>query len=146
MIKLNVMSNVVLDSLLEPLAEFYKPEFVEEIAINLGSTFLPLVRGVATQMGSAAQAIARGEYDVAAGHLDETRAALTDYPFCDYLEGVMHLKRGNPEKALAAWRRIRPRDQDPYIRFRWLKEKLPADDAEALKILPSLAWKTSPTP
>ena len=31
---------------------------IEEIAINLGSTFLPLVRGVATQMGSAAQAIA----------------------------------------------------------------------------------------
>ena len=28
------MSNVVLDSLLEPVAEFYKPEFVEEIAIN----------------------------------------------------------------------------------------------------------------
>ena len=34
MIKLNQMSNIVLDSLLEPLAEFYKPEFVEEIAIN----------------------------------------------------------------------------------------------------------------
>ena len=34
MIKLNTMSNVVLDSLLEPLAEFYKPTFVEEIAIN----------------------------------------------------------------------------------------------------------------
>lgn len=28
------MSNVVLDSLLKPLEEFYKPEFVEEIAIN----------------------------------------------------------------------------------------------------------------
>lgn len=34
MIKLNEMSNVVLDSLLEPLAEFYTPSFVEEIAIN----------------------------------------------------------------------------------------------------------------
>lgn len=34
MIKLSIMSNVVLDSLLEPLAEFYKPTFVEEIAIN----------------------------------------------------------------------------------------------------------------
>ena len=34
MIKLSIMSNVVLDSLLEPVAEFYKPEFVEEIAIN----------------------------------------------------------------------------------------------------------------
>ncbi len=34
MIKLRTMSNVVLDSLLEPVAEFYKPEFVEEIAIN----------------------------------------------------------------------------------------------------------------
>ena len=34
MIKSNTMSNVVLDSLLEPLAEFYKPTFVEEIAIN----------------------------------------------------------------------------------------------------------------
>lgn len=34
MIKLNVMSNIVLDSLLEPLAQFYKPSFVEEIAIN----------------------------------------------------------------------------------------------------------------
>lgn len=28
------MANVVLDSLLKPLAEFYKPSFVEEIAIN----------------------------------------------------------------------------------------------------------------
>ena len=34
MIKLSVMSNVVLESLLKPLAEFYTPEFVEEIAIN----------------------------------------------------------------------------------------------------------------
>ena len=34
MIKLNIMSNVVLESLLKPLAEFYTPEFVEEIAIN----------------------------------------------------------------------------------------------------------------
>ena len=34
MIKLSTMSNVVLDSLLKPLAEFYTPEFVEEIAIN----------------------------------------------------------------------------------------------------------------
>ena len=28
------MSNIVLDSLLKPLAEFYSPSFVEEIAIN----------------------------------------------------------------------------------------------------------------
>ena len=34
MIKLSIMSNVVLDSLLKPLVEFYTPEFVEEIAIN----------------------------------------------------------------------------------------------------------------
>ena len=34
MIKLSVMSNIVLESLLKPLAEFYTPEFVEEIAIN----------------------------------------------------------------------------------------------------------------
>ena len=34
MIKLSIMSNVVLESLLKPLAEFYTPEFVEEIAIN----------------------------------------------------------------------------------------------------------------
>ena len=98
------------------------------------------------RMVCAAQAIARGEYELAEGHFEATRAALTDYPFCDYLEGVMHLKRGNPEKALAAWRRIRPRDQDPYIRFRWLTAKLPADDVEALKILPSLAWKTPLVP
>lgn len=32
--KMILMSNVVLDSLLKPLEEFYKPEFVEEIAIN----------------------------------------------------------------------------------------------------------------
>ncbi len=32
------MSNIVLDSLLKPLAEFYKPEFVEEIAINNAGT------------------------------------------------------------------------------------------------------------
>lgn len=31
---MNLMSNVVLDSLLKPLEEFYKPQFVEEIAIN----------------------------------------------------------------------------------------------------------------
>ena len=34
MIKLNEMSIVVLESLLKPVAEFYTPEFVEEIAIN----------------------------------------------------------------------------------------------------------------
>lgn len=34
MIKLSIMSNIVLESLLKPLAEFYTPEFVEEIAIN----------------------------------------------------------------------------------------------------------------
>ena len=28
------MSNIVLESLLKPLAEFYTPSFVEEIAIN----------------------------------------------------------------------------------------------------------------
>ena len=33
MIKLSIMSNIVLESLLKPLAEFYTPEFVEEIAI-----------------------------------------------------------------------------------------------------------------
>ena len=63
------------------------------------------------------------------------------FPY-DYLEGVMHARRGDPGMALAAWRGIRPRDQDPYIRFRWLTDRLPADDAEALKALPSLAWKT----
>ena len=31
---MNLMSNLVLDSLLEPLANFYRPSFVEEIAIN----------------------------------------------------------------------------------------------------------------
>lgn len=32
--KINLMSNIVLESLLKPLEEFYKPSFVEEIAIN----------------------------------------------------------------------------------------------------------------
>lgn len=32
--KIKTMSNIVLESLLKPLAEFYKPSFVEEIAIN----------------------------------------------------------------------------------------------------------------
>ncbi len=32
--KIKPMANVVLESLLKPLEEFYKPEFVEEIAIN----------------------------------------------------------------------------------------------------------------
>jgi type IV secretory pathway ATPase VirB11/archaellum biosynthesis ATPase len=32
--KIKTMSNVVLESLLKPLEEFYKPSFVEEIAIN----------------------------------------------------------------------------------------------------------------
>ena len=32
--KIKGMSNVVLESLLRPLEEFYKPSFVEEIAIN----------------------------------------------------------------------------------------------------------------
>ena len=34
MIKYKIMSNVVLESLLKPLEEFYSPSFVEEIAIN----------------------------------------------------------------------------------------------------------------
>ena len=32
--KITMMSNIVLESLLKPLEEFYKPSFVEEIAIN----------------------------------------------------------------------------------------------------------------
>lgn len=32
--KIKMMSNIVLESLLKPLAEFYSPSFVEEIAIN----------------------------------------------------------------------------------------------------------------
>lgn len=32
--KIEMMSNIVLESLLKPLAEFYSPSFVEEIAIN----------------------------------------------------------------------------------------------------------------
>ena len=32
--KMNLMSNIVLESLLKPLEEFYTPSFVEEIAIN----------------------------------------------------------------------------------------------------------------
>lgn len=32
--KIKMMSNIVLESLLKPLEEFYRPEFVEEIAIN----------------------------------------------------------------------------------------------------------------
>ena len=32
--KITLMSNIVLESLLKPLEEFYKPSFVEEIAIN----------------------------------------------------------------------------------------------------------------
>ena len=32
--KIKLMSNIVLESLLKPLEEFYKPSFVEEIAIN----------------------------------------------------------------------------------------------------------------
>ena len=32
--KIIMMSNIVLESLLKPLEEFYKPSFVEEIAIN----------------------------------------------------------------------------------------------------------------
>ena len=93
------------------------------------------------RMACAAQAIAQGQYELAAAHLDETHEALPVYPYYDYLVGVMLLRQGKPEKALAAWRGIRPRDADPYIRFRWLTEKLPADDAEALKVLPAFAWR-----
>ena len=69
--------------------------------------------------------------------------ACPNYNYGRYLEGVMFLKQGHPEKALAAWRRIQPNYHDPYIRFRWLTKRLPADDAEALKVLPAFAWKES---
>ena len=93
-------------------------------------------------MACAAQAIVRDEFDVAEGHFEKMRELFSVDAVCDYLEGVMYLRRGEPERALAIWRGIRPNDKSYYFRFRWLKEKLPADDAEALKILPSLAWKT----
>lgn len=54
----------------------------------------------------------------------------------------MCLKQGYHDKALALWRKIHPAAFDQYSRFRWLKAALPADDAEALEVLPSLAWKT----
>jgi hypothetical protein len=97
---------------------------------------------VAFAMASSAQAIARGEYDIAVGHIEKIDKVSPNYNYCRYLEGVMSLKRGHPEEALAAWRRIRPNYHDPYVRFRWLQAALPSDDAEALKVLPSLAWKT----
>lgn len=100
---------------------------------------------VAFAMASSAQAIVRGEYDIAVGHIEKIDKVSPNYNYCRYLEGIMHLKQGHPEKTLAAWRRVAPNYHDPYIRFRWLKEKLPADDAEALKVLPSLAWKTPDT-
>ncbi len=93
-------------------------------------------------MASAAQAIVRGEYDVAEGHFENMRELFSVDPVCDYLEGVMRLGRGEPERALAIWRGIRPNERNYYFQFRWLKDRLPADDAEALKILPSFAWKT----
>jgi hypothetical protein len=97
---------------------------------------------VAFTMASSAQAIVRGEYDIAIGHIEQIDKVSPNYNYCRYLEGVMSLKQGHPEEALAAWRRIQPNYHDPCIRFRWLTGRLPADDAEALKILPSLAWKT----
>jgi tetratricopeptide (TPR) repeat protein len=94
------------------------------------------------RLACIAQAIAKGEYDLAIGHLDAVRRSFPDYPYCDYLEGVMCLKQGYHDKALALWRKIHPAAFDSYSRFRWLKAALPADDAEALEVLPSLAWKT----
>ena len=94
------------------------------------------------RLACIAQAIAKGEYELAVGHLDAVRRSFPDYPYCDYLEGVMCLKQGYHDKALALWRKIHPVAFDSYSRFRWLKAALPADDAEALKVLPSLAWKT----
>ena len=96
---------------------------------------------VAFAMASSAQAIVRGEYDIAVGHIEQIDKVSPNYNYCRYLEGVMSLKRGHPEEALAAWRRIQPNYHDPYIRFRWLTKRLPADDAEALKVLPAFAWR-----
>ena len=100
---------------------------------NLSSTFLIAV---------VAQSIAQGEYEIADDHLRRLDRLASNYNYCRYLEGVMYLKQGENEKALASFRRIRPGYSDPFHRYRWLTDRLPTDDAEALKILPSLAWKT----
>ena len=97
MIKLIPMSNIVLESLLKPLAEFYTPEFVEEIAINhagqvwmrLHGTRIPWVSYNAPQL-TKQYLIDLSKYDVVIGF----RADDAYYRFpLDFVRGNITLEQ-----------------------------------------------------
>ncbi len=78
------MSNVVLDSLLKPLAEFYRPSFVEEIAINHAGQVWMRLHGVHVPWVAYDAPILTKQYLV---DLIHTVANIYEQPF-DPIHGV----------------------------------------------------------
>lgn len=78
------MSNIVLESLLKPLAEFYKPSFVEEIAINRAGEVWMRLHGARVPWVSYNAAILSKQYLV---DLIHTVANIYERPF-DPIHGM----------------------------------------------------------
>lgn len=78
------MSNIVLESLLKPLAEFYKPSFVEEIAINHAGEVWMRLHGARVPWVSYNAAILSKQYLV---DLIHTVANIYEQPF-DPIHGM----------------------------------------------------------
>lgn len=82
--KINLMSNIVLESLLKPLEEFYKPSFVEEIAINHAGQVWMRLHGARVPWVSYNSEILSKQYLV---DLIHTIANIYERPF-DPLHGI----------------------------------------------------------
>ena len=82
--KINTMSNIVLESLLKPLEEFYKPSFVEEIAINHAGQVWMRLHGARVPWVSYNSEILSKQYLV---DLIHTVANIYERPF-DPLHGI----------------------------------------------------------
>ena len=82
--KITLMSNIVLESLLKPLAEFYKPSFVEEIAINRAGEVWMRLHGARVPWVSYNAAILSKQYLV---DLIHTVANIYERPF-DPIHGM----------------------------------------------------------
>ena len=82
--KITLMSNIVLESLLKPLAEFYKPSFVEEIAINRAGEVWMRLHGARVPWVSHNAAILSKQYLV---DLIHTVANIYERPF-DPIHGM----------------------------------------------------------
>ncbi len=78
------MSNIVLESLLKPLAEFYKPSFVEEIAINRAGEVWMRLHGARVPWVSYNAAVLSKQYLV---DLIHTVANIYERPF-DPIHGM----------------------------------------------------------